>query len=97
MLFYHNLGAKLGSLSQLQITVIKRKEGSRCGSVQGSFQAVDELSSQVQNALSSGAQTVAWDLALSSNFCATLHHTANSAFVTSQDSSVSPAKVITLT
>ena len=45
----------------------------------------------MQNALSSGAQTVAWDLALLSYFCATLHHTANSAFVTSQDTSVSPA------
>ena len=57
--------------------------------VQESFQAVDELSSQVQKAISGCTQTVAWNLAFSSNFCATIDHNI---LVTSQDTIVSPAR-----
>ena len=73
-----------------KITTIARKEGGGVV-VRGSFQAVDELSSQLQIAVSRDPQTVAWNLAFSPNFCATIDHTATTAVGNSQDTIVSPA------
>ena len=73
-----------------KITAIDRKEGEGVV-VRGTFQAVDELSSQLQTAVSRGSQTVAWNLAFSPNFCATIDHTANTADGNSQDTILSPA------